>query len=77
MSTWNSNPWMFGLGGVGLTVGVIFLIVLIALKGYSLWYAAKRDHRWWFIAILFLNTLGVLELIYLVFVIKKLRRNQP
>ncbi len=65
----------FGLGlasvaGFSIIFIAIFLIV-IALKGYSLWTAAKRDEKWWFIILLIVNTMGILELIYLYFVAKK------
>lgn len=41
------------------------VVAQVALKGLSLWRAAKRDERRWFIAILLVNTLGILELLYL------------
>lgn len=56
---------------------VISLILAIILKGYSLWMASKRDEKAWFVAILILNTIGVLELIYLIFVIKVFSKPQP
>ena len=56
--------------GLGVLGGLIFLVVLI-LKGYSLWYAARRNEPWWFLALFILNTAGILELIYLIFVVKK------
>jgi len=34
-------------------------------KGLALWRAAKDDQQYWFIAILMVNTLGVLEIVYL------------
>lgn len=34
-------------------------------KGVALWRAANLKQRNWFIAILVLNTLGILDLIYL------------
>lgn len=69
---------MFGLGVGILTIGAIlcaFLILaIIALKGYALWHAAKRDEKGWFVALLILNTFGVLELIYLYFVVGKWKK---
>lgn len=59
-----------GIGGIfGAILGIIILLSL-ALKGYSLWYAAKRDEKWWFIILLIVNTLGILEVIYLLAVAK-------
>ena len=51
-------------------LGILFLVV-IALKGYALWNAAKRDEKAWFVALLILNTAGILELVYLIFIVKK------
>lgn len=45
---------------------VPFLVIWgIFWKGLALWKAAKNDQRNWFIVILVLNTLGILEIIYL------------
>lgn len=53
--------------GIGIFAGLLFLVVL-ALKGYALWHAAKRNEPWWFAVLLIVNTMGILELIYLYFV---------
>jgi hypothetical protein len=37
----------------------------IAWKGASLWYAAKDDSKPWFIALLFSNTVGILDALYI------------
>ncbi|EKD68034.1 MAG: hypothetical protein ACD_48C00103G0007 [uncultured bacterium] len=39
-------------------------------KGLALWHAAKRSQPWWFIALLVVNTVGILEICYLAFEIK-------
>ncbi len=51
---------------------VIALVAAIVttLKGIALWKAAQRSQKNWFIALLFINSLGILELIY-IFVISK------
>jgi methionyl-tRNA synthetase len=66
---------MFGLG-IGLfTIGAVLFFMLIiclaVLKGYALWNSAKRDEVGWFIVLLVINTFGILELIYLYFVVGK------
>lgn len=50
-----------------------FAIMLwsIAWKGLALWRSAQLSHKKWFIAILVLNTVGILDIIYLYFVAKK------
>lgn len=62
------NPGLFV--GFGALAAIIFLISIV-LKGYALWNAAKRDEKWWFIILLVINTVGILELIYLYFVVGK------
>lgn len=34
-------------------------------KGVALWRAARNGHQGWFVAILLLNTLAILEIIYI------------
>ncbi len=51
------------------------LIILLAVwslfwKGLALWQAVKRREKKWFIAILILNTAGILELVYLFYFVK-------
>lgn len=45
----------------------VLLIALWSLfwKGLALWHSSRRDEMWWFIAMLVLNTVGILEIIYL------------
>lgn len=58
---------------VGMTVQAFYLFVMVSavwstiLKGFALWFAARSSQRWWFIALLIVNTLGILELVYLLF----------
>jgi hypothetical protein len=59
---------------------VIVLAVLWALpwKGAALWKAARNSDRWWFIALILINTLGLLEILYIfVFSKKKSEPTQP
>ena len=53
--------------GLPLVGSLVLLAVLWSLlwKGLALWRAAKRGDMWWFLAFLVLNTLGILEIIYL------------
>lgn len=34
-------------------------------KGRALWRSARRGNRWWFIGLLLVNSLGILEIVYL------------
>ncbi len=53
--------------GMGFSSPLLLIILAwsILWKGLALWRSAKRDDTWWFIAFLFLNTIGILEIIYL------------
>lgn len=57
--------------------GGFLLIVLWSLfwKGLALWHAGRKNQPWWFVALLLINTSGILEIAYL-FVILKLRRTE-
>ncbi len=54
----------FGLPAFG---SLLLLAVAwsLAWKGLALWRAATRGDKWWFIAFLLVNTLGILEIIYI------------
>lgn len=39
----------------------------LAWKGVALWRSARRNDFWWFVALLVINTLGILEIVYIVF----------
>ncbi len=70
----------FGLFALGAFLFFLLTIASIILKGYALWHAAKRNEKGWFIALLLINTMGILELIYLYFVVdiwNKKKVNEP
>ena len=52
----------------------VLIIGLLILKGYSLWTAARRGDSGWFVALLIVNTVGILELCYLYFVVEKWKK---
>ena len=55
-----------------VTCLLIALIVwTIVWKGLALWKAGQKGQKWWFIIMLVVNTLGILEIIYYFFVGKK------
>lgn len=45
---------------------IILAVWTVIIKGYALWHAARGSQKWWFIALLVVNTLGILEVIYLI-----------
>ena len=55
--------------------GPLFIVLLLwsfFWKGLALWHSARRGEYIWFIVLLFVNTLGILEIVYL-FAIAKLK----
>ena len=56
-----------------ISLSVLLLIVVWTLpwKGIALWRAARNSHRNWFVAILVLNTLAILEIAYLFYFSKR------
>ena len=51
---------------------LLLIIVLWSLfwKGLALWHSGMRRQTLWFVIILVVNTLGILEIIYLLWVLK-------
>jgi hypothetical protein len=52
-------------------LGIALIIWTFIWKGFGLWKAATLQQKYWFVAILILNTGGILEIIYLFFVAQK------
>lgn len=68
---WNNNYWLNSMGnGFPFLSSFAFLLVPFMLwsfvwKGWALWRAAKNDSKPWFIVLLLVNTLGILEILYI------------
>lgn len=56
------TPWGMPFG---LSLFLPLLIWSVAWKGLALWHAARRGEKYWFIALLIVNTVGILEILYL------------
>jgi len=51
--------------GISPTLLALLVIWTVAWKGWALWRAARNKELAWYIVILLLNTLGILEIIYI------------
>jgi hypothetical protein len=60
---YNSNAFSIAL--------LLLAIWTIPWKGYALWLAAKRSQKGWFIVLLILNTVGILEIFYIFKIVNK------
>jgi hypothetical protein len=56
----NYSPFFYG--GIGLMA-----LWDLGWKGMALWKAAKRNENWWFVALLLINSMGILPICYLLF----------
>ena len=52
---------------------LFYLVIAWAViwKGIALWHAARNKQLVWYIALLIVNTVGILEIVYLIFFRKK------
>ncbi|MFP3902738.1 MAG: DUF5652 family protein [Armatimonadota bacterium] len=53
------------VGVLGTVLFVLLGIWSLVWKGIGLWKAARRDRLWWYVAMLVLNTAGILPIIYI------------
>lgn len=61
--------------GISLIILVLVIILIWSSiwKGIALWKAAKNGSKFWFILLFIINTLGILEILYIyMFFLKKL-----
>jgi len=71
---WGGHGWWLAhlpLIAVALAPFIIVVVLwTLVWKGLALWHAGRRGEPWWFVILLVVNTLGILEIIYLFFVAK-------
>ena len=53
-----------------LSSGTLIIILVLVLwelfwKGVALWRAAINNHQWWFVALMVINSVGILPIVYL------------
>lgn len=59
------------LGPNGKALLLLALAWTLVWKGIALWKAARNNSKPWFVVLLILNTLGILDIIYIYGVDKK------
>ncbi|MEK7134715.1 MAG: DUF5652 family protein [Patescibacteria group bacterium] len=57
-----------------IILAILFLWIL-PWKGYALWLSARNGHTKWFVALLILNTLAILDIIYIFAVDRKVAQS--
>lgn len=68
-----TNPGANGGFAVILTILVLWTI---PWKALALWRSARHGQKWWFIVFMIINTVGLLEIFYLLILPKLRRKNQ-
>ena len=51
--------------GIALICAAVCAVLI--LKAFALWYAARNNQKAWFIVLLFVQTAGILDIVYLAF----------
>ena len=62
---------IFNLTVEGKLILLLAIIWSLIWKGMALWRSAQNGQKAWFIIMLIVNTLGILEIVYLVWFSKK------
>jgi len=60
--------------------GPLFYIIIawsLVWKGLALWRAAKNDSKIWYVVLLVLNTVGILEILYYFVLSKPRGKTEP
>jgi hypothetical protein len=63
------NPTLF------FVIVLVYAIWVAIWKGLALWKSARMKHTVWFIVLLIVNTVGILEILY-IFVFSKIGQNK-
>ncbi len=66
-----------GMDVLGLPKWLVILLAIwiITWKGFALWRSAQRKEKIWFVVLLVINTMGILEILYL-FLFSKINLNK-
>jgi amino acid permease len=63
------------LGGFISLFALVGILWIVVWKGWALWIAARKGSKPWFIALLVINTLGILEILY-IFIFSKWKKKE-
>ena len=66
-STYN-NPNTDPVTILAMTIGIIILVLWsLVWKGLAMWKAARNNQRWWFSIMVPIQTIGILEIVYILY----------
>jgi len=67
----SANPTALLSSSLGISnnfaIAIIFIITIwsLAWKGFALWKSAMKKNKVWFVILLIVNTIGILEILYI------------
>lgn len=61
------SPYWPMIWGTLIPIFAVLAAWSVVAKGYALWIAARSGQKWWFIVLLIVNTMGILEVLYILF----------
>jgi hypothetical protein len=69
-----TGNWLPNFGW--LTMPIIFVLAIWSIywKGMALWKASKKDDWWWFVVLMVVNTIGILEILYIYVFSKRMKK---
>lgn len=73
---WQNYPVFILSPGVKVLLAVL-IIWSVFWKAIALWKAARNSHKAWYVVLLLVNTVGILEIIYILGFSKKTFPAQP
>ena len=79
MYFYNHTPFFMHSPIAGAGFGALLALAVVwslVWKGWALWLAARRGEKVWFLVLLILNTVGILDIIY-IFAIAKQKDAKP
>ena len=72
LNNWSGPLPLFAGAAVAFVIAIVAIWSII-WKGMALWKSARHGHKGWFVALLILNTVGILDILYIYFFSKKNR----
>lgn len=75
--SYQATPEMGAYGALFIVAMILLVVWSLVWKGLAWWHSARRGDKVWFIVFLFLNTAGILEIIYLFAVAKITKKAEP
>lgn len=64
-------PASINLSPQSLLLLILAVLWTLPWKGIALWRAVRNNHKGWFVALLVLNTLAILDITYIFYFSKK------